>query len=188
MSLHRLLLSVIPLLLLELAGIAHAAPVHGVGPGHRHPAYRPGPPVGRPAIGVRVAVLPVGWRSLVVAGATYYVVDNVYYRRQGDTYIVVEPPATVVVPASSPAPAVHEVSFTSVYVKGKLYYYRDGVFYDKSPSGQYHIVPAPAGAVIGKLPAGAVEVREHNRVYWKAGDTWYEPIGSSGETVYRVVR
>ncbi len=187
MRLHRLSMGVIPLLFFGFAGIAHAAPMHGVGPGHRHPVYRPGPTVIRPAVGVRVAVLPVGWRSMVVAGATYYVVDKVYYRRQGDTYIVVEPPA-VVIPVSSPGPDVHEVSFTSLYVKGKLYYYRDGVFYDKTPSGQYHSVPAPAGAVIGKLPVGAVEVRENNRVYWKAGDTWYEPIGSSGETVYRVVR
>ncbi|WP_211827511.1 DUF6515 family protein [Kistimonas asteriae] len=188
MSLHRLSLSVMSLLLLGLAGIAHAAPMHGVGPGHRHPAYRPGPPVVRPAIGVRVAVLPVGWRSLVVAGATYYVVDNVYYQRQGGTYIVVEPPVTVVVPVASPGPNVHVASYTSLYVKGKLYYYRDGVFYDRTSSGQYRSVPAPAGAVIDKLPAGAVEVRENNRIYWKASDTWYEPIGSSGETVYRVVR
>ncbi|WP_345195787.1 DUF6515 family protein, partial [Kistimonas scapharcae] len=81
-----------------------------------------------------------------------------------------------------------KVSFTSLYVKGKLYYYREGVFYDKTSSGHYQSVPAPAGAIIEKLPAGAVEVRENNRVYWKAGDTWYEPIGSRGETVYRVVR
>ncbi|WP_345197478.1 DUF6515 family protein [Kistimonas scapharcae] len=109
MNFHRLSLFVVPLLLFGISGIAHTAPMHGVGPGHRHPAYRPGPPVVRPALGVRVAVLPVGWRSLVVTGVTYYVADNVYYQRQGNTYIVVEPPSTVVVPVSSPAPGMHEV-------------------------------------------------------------------------------
>ena len=188
MSLHHLPMLLVSLFLLGLTGIVHAAPGHGVGPGHWHPVYRPGPPAIRPAIGVRVAVLPVGWRSLVVAGTTYYVVDHVYYRRQGETYIVVKPPVREVVPVTNSGSDMQKLSYTSVYVKGKLYYFHDGVFYDKTRSGEYHSVPAPAGAVISNLPAGAVEVRENNRVYWKAADTWYEPIGSGGQTVYRVVR
>lgn len=60
-------------------------------PGH---VYRPRPPhyVVRPGFGARITVLPPGYRTLWYGGLTYYVVDDIYYRREPNGYVVVERP------------------------------------------------------------------------------------------------
>ncbi|WP_157461866.1 hypothetical protein [Chitinimonas koreensis] len=59
-------------------------------PGHH---YRPRPHyVVRPSFGTRITILPPGYRTLWYGGLTYYVVDDIYYRREPNGYVVVERP------------------------------------------------------------------------------------------------
>ncbi|GAB3268092.1 hypothetical protein [Chitinimonas naiadis] len=46
----------------------------------------------RPSFGTRFTVLPYGYRTVWVSGLTYYVADDIYYRREADNYVVVSPP------------------------------------------------------------------------------------------------
>ena len=55
-----------------------------------------------PPFGVRIGYLPLGFTTLVVAGATYYMLNDVYYVRDGSDYVVVPPPTSAVAPAAAP--------------------------------------------------------------------------------------
>jgi hypothetical protein len=46
-----------------------------------------------PPTGAEVPSLPGGAREMEVAGATYYQFDRVFYRKLGEIYVVVDPPA-----------------------------------------------------------------------------------------------
>ncbi|RPI80011.1 MAG: SH3 domain-containing protein [Desulfobacteraceae bacterium] len=68
--------------------------------------YRRGPSgyfTVRAPFGAIVFNIPIGSRAVMSRGETYYVYDDVYYRRAGTRYIVVEPPReTVIVKEVSP--------------------------------------------------------------------------------------
>jgi hypothetical protein len=53
--------------------------------------------IGSAPIGAVVSTIPVGHRTVVVAGTPYYYYDNVYYRRCPTGYVVVQSP-TVMLP------------------------------------------------------------------------------------------
>lgn len=64
---------------------------------HGYPAgrwYGPRPPhvVYRPVYGTRITILPGGYRTVFFGGLTYFVVDDIFYRREADSYVVVAPP------------------------------------------------------------------------------------------------
>jgi hypothetical protein len=57
----------------------------------------------RAPFGAIVFNIPIGSRAIMSGGMTYYVYDDVYYRRAGTQYVVVEPPQeTVIVKETSP--------------------------------------------------------------------------------------
>lgn len=91
--------------------------------------------------------LPAAFATLVIAGATYYYCEGVYYRRHGATYVVVEPPAGAVV-TTIPA------GYQPVLVNGVTYYTHDGIYYQYTPSG-FVVVPQPA---VVAVPQSAVVV------------------------------
>ena len=67
-------------------GWAHPAPLHPapIYPPAIYPAPRPG---------VVVNILPPGYRTVLFAGLTYFVVNEIWYQLHGDHYQVVTPPA-----------------------------------------------------------------------------------------------
>lgn len=73
---------------------------------HNGAFYRRGPSgfiTVRAPFGAIVFNIPIGSRAIMSGGMTYYVYDDVYYRRAGTQYIVVEPPReTVIIREVSP--------------------------------------------------------------------------------------
>lgn len=80
----------------------------------------------RPAAGLRIRVLPVGYRRLVVGPRNYYYYYGTFYSQVGTTeeYKTVDPPLGAVVDA---LPDGYEVKT----VDGKEYYVLDDVYYDE---------------------------------------------------------
>jgi len=100
-----------------------------------------------PPVGAIVTVLPVGHRTVVVSGATYYYYDNVYYTASPAGYVIVPAPVvnpnTVVV--ASPVTQPQKVSGETVtinvpnsngsYTPVSLIKQKDGYL---GPQGEYY--------------------------------------------------
>jgi hypothetical protein len=111
---------------------ARPGPWFGHGPGFwSGPRYYAGPHYFYP--GPRLTVLPGLATAIIVGGLTYYVVNGIYYQRQGAEYIRVETP-------SSPGAGISVLDYN-----GKRYYVRNGSYYQKDINGNYFEVPRPAG-------------------------------------------
>lgn len=109
---------------------------------HPHPA--PGPDFGHGQVpffypGHRVNILPDIATVLLIGGLTYYVANGIYYQRQNDHYVVVEPPATTAVKAPS------SDSLLPLDFNGRRYYVSDGHYYEHDVYGHYIEVDRPAG-------------------------------------------
>ncbi|MFH8134352.1 DUF6515 family protein [Pantoea osteomyelitidis] len=78
--------------------------------------------------------LPDAAVGVLIGGLTYYMLNGNYYQRQGDNYVVVEPPA------AEPAREMRVLDFN-----GKRYYVQDGHYYQRQIDGDYTEVPRPNG-------------------------------------------
>ncbi|WP_075209857.1 DUF6515 family protein [Klebsiella pneumoniae] len=109
-----------------------------------HPHQGPGPDSGHGQVpffnpGHRVNILPDIATVLLIGGLTYYVANGIYYQRQNDHYVVVEPPATTVAKAPS------SDSLLPLDFNGRRYYVSDGHYYERDIDGHYIEVARPAG-------------------------------------------
>lgn len=112
--------------------IAVAHPGDGHGPGWHHGGGE-GPGWGRPA---PFRFLPEAATAVLIGGLTYYLLNGNYYQRQGDTYVVVEPPAERVTLDNR----MHALDYN-----GRRYYVQDGHYYERNIDGEYLEVPRPPG-------------------------------------------
>jgi hypothetical protein len=64
---------------------------------------------------VYIDALPLGYETVVVAGTTYFLLNEVYYRRDGDRYVVVEAPDAAPAPPAAATPPAGDKVF--VYPK-----------------------------------------------------------------------
>lgn len=99
------------------------------GPG---PGPRPEPGMHH-APSTRLSVLPDLATTLIIGGLTYYVVNGMYYQKQGVEYIRVDTPSGV------------NNNLNVVDYNGKRYYVRNGSYYQKDLDGNYIEVPRPSG-------------------------------------------
>ena len=76
----------------------------------------------RPAFGIRVKVLPVGYRRVVVGPTNYYYYYGTYYVQRNNEYEVVEAPLNAEI-GSLPD------GYNTINVDGEEYYELDGVYY-----------------------------------------------------------
>lgn len=106
----------------------------GPGPGHdwHGPGFIPAPDNG-PGPARRLSILPDLATTLIIGGLTYYIVNDIYYRKQGAEYIRVDAPSEV------------NSNLNVVDYNGKRYYVRDGSYYQKDINGNYIEVPRPSG-------------------------------------------
>lgn len=70
----------------------------------------------------------------VIGGLTYYILDNIYYQRYNNNYVIVQSP--VITQSSEP---------TQIDYQGKRYYVKDNRFYVRDISGTYIEVARPVG-------------------------------------------
>jgi hypothetical protein len=94
----------------------------------RHNHYYPAP-------GYSVSVLPPGYLDLSLRSGHLFFRAGVWFRPEGNRYVVVAPPPGVAIPVLPPA-------YTSIWIGGSPYYYANGVYYSEIPSGGY-VVAAP---------------------------------------------
>lgn len=99
---------------------------HGGGPGWG------GPRGGGPVWGG--GFLPDLATGVIIGGLTYYLLNGNYYQRQGDQYVVVNPPSE-----SEP----HHLQVLDY--NGKCYYVQEGHYYQRDINGDYNEVPRPPG-------------------------------------------
>lgn len=89
--------------------------------------------------------MPSGYKTVVVAGITYFVLDNLWYLMHGDKYEQVATPTNVTV-INNP-PAVIQTSsnpgMNVVDVNGLRYYVKDGRYYRRDVNGQLLEVTPP---------------------------------------------
>jgi hypothetical protein len=76
----------------------------------------------RPARGLRIRTLPIGYRPIVIGPRNYYYYYGTYYVKSANDYVVVNPPLGALIDA---LPNGYEVKS----VDGNEYYYLDGVYY-----------------------------------------------------------
>ncbi|HDK9880138.1 MULTISPECIES: DUF6515 family protein [Klebsiella pneumoniae complex] len=123
----KLLYALLMTTLIVSPSLVLAAPGPG-GPGG------PGPdPFPHHAPSPRLSVLPDLATALIIGGLTYYVVNGIYYQKQGTEYIRVDTPSG----ANS--------GLNVVDYNGKRYYVRNGSYYQRDIDGNYIEVPRPAG-------------------------------------------
>jgi hypothetical protein len=97
---------------------------------YRHNRYYPAP-------GYRVTVLPHGYFSLNFGSRRLFFHAGVWYEAVPPGYIVVRPPAGVLLPAPPPA-------YTVIWVNGIAHYYANDIYYAPAPGGFIVVPPPPA--------------------------------------------
>lgn len=78
--------------------------------------------------------LPEAATAVLLGGLTYYMLNGNYYQRQGDTYVVVQPPD-----------APQGGGMRVLDFNGKRYYVQEGHYYQREIGGEYIEVPRPYG-------------------------------------------
>ena len=102
---------------------------------HDHPHY-----------GYRMHFLPDGYFTIWAGGERYFYYDGLYYIREGDEYVIVQPPIGVYVSAIPP-------DFQPVSINGRIYYTDGGVYYLLTEHHGYKVVEPP---VVYAQPAQVV--------------------------------
>ena len=135
-------------LLVNTAAVAHPGefwgPGGGGGPGM---GAHPGPvffPHHHPHPGLFVDVLPPGYQTVLIAGLTYFVLNDIWYRLQGDRYVVVDAPSTTTTVVTQTPTYEQPHGLTQVDIDGVRYYVRDGRYYRRNADGEYLEVTPPA--------------------------------------------
>jgi hypothetical protein len=84
----------------------------------------------RPARGLRIRTLPMGYRPITIGPRNYYYYYGTYYVKSANDYVVVNPPVGAVIDA---LPNGYEVKS----VDGNEYYYLDGVYYAEVDANEF---------------------------------------------------
>lgn len=145
----------IPLLPALLPGIIVVKPAHRPlkrAPKHRSYHYRN---------------LPRGATFVVIAGITYAVIDNLYYRRSRDTYVYVEqPPVSAVAEQSTQSTATTETTAVN-----------------QSSSEIVEIDTSNRGKIVDVLPEEVTVVTIDGATFYVKGTDWYAPIAGTNQFV-----
>ena len=90
-----------------------------------------------------VDILPPGYRTVLFAGLTYFVFNEIWYQLHGGRYEVVAPPPQPVVQPVATNNPYYENGLTRVDINGVRYYVRDGRYYRRTAEGDLLEVPPP---------------------------------------------
>lgn len=124
---------------------------------HRHRdygrVYYPGPVRVYPApvhvhAPARYNIMPPGYKTVIAAGVTYFVLNELWYRMHGGAYEQVAAPATSNVTIINNGATTTTIANTGsvmnvVDVNGSRYYVQNGRYYRRTPDGQYLEVAPP---------------------------------------------
>jgi hypothetical protein len=116
-----------------------------------------------PAPGASVHVLPEGYRPYFFSGRSFYFAGGVWYAPGGPGFVVVRPPAGLVISMLPPY-------YSTVWIGGSPYYYANDVYYTWNPAQNgYVVVDPPANA--DQPAAPPANAQEDLIIYPKNGQT-----------------
>jgi hypothetical protein len=98
-----------------------------------------------PRPGYSVTVLPPGYLDINIRNRRLFFRAGVWFRPEGNRYVVVAPPPGVVIPVLPP-------DYTTIWLRSTPYYYANDVYYTAAPSGGYVVVAPPPEADVVTLP------------------------------------
>ncbi|MDO6564511.1 DUF6515 family protein [Amphritea sp. 1_MG-2023] len=143
--------------------------------------------------GHHVDHLPGAAVLMVIAGATYWVMDSLFYRKADKGYVVVEPPEGAYYERLPPGavPIRHQ---------GREYYRYHGTYYRWVPERKIYVVEPTvvepeteqvshyaAGSVLTTLPNGSNAILINGVQYFRHAGNYFLPTERSGKQVYVVV-
>lgn len=124
------------------------APVHFGGPGPHWQAPAPHWRAPEPHWGPgRYRIMPPGYKTVIAAGVTYFVLNELWYRMHGGVYQQVQAPASsniTIINNSTPTTVISS-GMNVVDVNGIRYYVQNGHYYRRDTNGEYLEVAPPAG-------------------------------------------
>ena len=168
-----------------------------------------------PPIGIRVNVLPYGYRPIRIGGGMYFYLNGIFYRQYDGYYEVVNAPVGAEVP-ELPRGA------QAVVIDGKKLYEYDGTYYKEtiksndeiwytvvgkdgvvdtdgnsgngsnnsngnSNDSYKHYSSPEVGSTVSILPDDCKTVTINNQKYYVAPDgTYYEEVHENNEVYYKV--
>ncbi|WP_321409062.1 hypothetical protein [Tolumonas auensis] len=96
----------------------------------------------------RYNIMPPGYKTVIAAGVTYFVLNELWYRMHGGAYEQVQAPAssnvTIINNGATTTTIANTGSVMNVIdVNGSRYYTQNGRFYRHTPDGQYLEVAPP---------------------------------------------
>jgi hypothetical protein len=96
----------------------------------------------------RYNIMPPGYKTVIAAGATYFVLNELFYRMHGGVYEQVAAPATSNVTIINNGATTSTIANTGavmnvVDVNGVRYYTQNGRFYRLNSNGEYLEVAPP---------------------------------------------
>jgi len=89
-----------------------------------------------------VDVLPRGYQTVLVAGLTYFVLNDIWYKMNGGRYQVVTAPTQTITPSNGGNEQPY--GLTQVDIGGVRYYVKDGRYYRRNADGECLEVTPPA--------------------------------------------
>ncbi|RTE67398.1 hypothetical protein EH243_00130 [Amphritea opalescens] len=143
--------------------------------------------------GHHVDHLPGAAVTTVIAGATYWVLDSLFYRKANNGYVVVEPPKGSYY-KRLPADAV------VVTRHGRDYFRYHGAYYRWVPERKIYVIEPSiaepeteqvshyaAGSVLTTLPNGSNAISINGVQYFRHAGNYFLPSERNGKQVYVVV-
>ncbi|GEM_PF-3000849 len=129
---------------------------------------------------VSVSSIPRGGTWVSYKGTKYVAAGGVYYRPQGNRYVIVTPPRGLYV-------TVLPAGFSTVYVSDICYYSCGGVYYQAKDEG-YVVVEAPVGALVPSIPKEAREIIIDGKTYYEFEGVQYLAVVHEDTVWYKVIR
>jgi hypothetical protein len=130
----------------------------------------------RPPVVVRT---PPAESVAVVYGRTrYFYHAGFYYAMRPEGYVVVPPPAGIVITVLPPR-------CVRVIIRSGTFFYIGGVFYTQVTEG-YKVVDPPAGAQVEELPEDAEKVNVEGKIFYEHNGTLYKKVETENGFAYEV--
>jgi len=134
-----------------------------------------------PHWGYKYRAIPRDAFVLRHSGINYHYHSGIYYRPNGNAFVVVKAPIGLRV-RTLPKGSVHFV------VGGRRYFYYYGTYYLKSADDDYITVAPPLGAIVDALPEGYKKVIIENNTYYEFEGTYYKAfLDDYGEVLFEVI-
>lgn len=136
---------------------------------------RPVPPP-RPVV---IRTMPPTAVVVVHGRYRYHYCDGFYYAARPEGYVIVRPPAGIVITVLP----VNSIRIT--VAAGGVFFYNGGIFYRESEGG-YKTVTPPAGARVPGLPENAEKVNVEGKIFYEDNGTLYQKVETETGFAYEV--